>query len=403
MISSSFTFIDLFCGVGGFHQAMASLGGNCVFASDIDPHCREAYKANYGLEPAGDITQISAEDVPAHDVLCGGFPCQAFSKAGHREGLNDPRGNLFFDILRIAKHHMPSFLVLENVRNLFGHDQGRTWLRIRQELRDAGYQVMDRPIILSPNTLGIPQLRERVFILCIREDLGSLPEFYVPDTGEVACSIDMVLDDIPDGVERSKYALKPDEIGLINNWNEFLQKVDNEEWGFPIWSVEFNDNPVPEGLPKWKSNFIRKNRALYARNRQFIDSWLPVAEENPLFTGAKAKLEWQAGSIEKDLWRCIMQFRPSGIRVKRPDYFPALVAITQTSIIGKLKRRLTPRECARLQSFPDSFKLPERDAVAYKQFGNSVNVAVVYWLASQLLGKEDETSLRERVQLLQNA
>ena len=132
----NFKFIDLFCGIGGFHQALASLGGECVFASDIDVDCRKTYKANYGIEPIGDITKVEAKDIPAHDVLCGGFPCQAFSKAGKRLGFDDPtKGTLFFDILRIMEYHKPKYALLENVRNLASHDNGNTWKVIHDSLK----------------------------------------------------------------------------------------------------------------------------------------------------------------------------------------------------------------------------------------------------------------------------
>jgi DNA (cytosine-5)-methyltransferase 1 len=139
-------------------------------------------------------------------------------------------------------------------------------------------------------------------------------------------------------------------------------------------------------LPKWKSNFIVKNNQLFERNKLFISAWLKEGPKTPGFYGAKAKLEWQAGKVEDpDIWDTIMQFRPSGLRVKVPTYFPALVALTQTSIIGPRKRYMTPLECARLQSFPDTFKLHKKDPVSYKQFGNSVNVRVVKLFAEFLL------------------
>ena len=135
-----FKFIDLFCGIGGFHQAMNSLGGECVFASDIDEDCRKTYKANYGITPAGDITKIDAASIPTHDVLCGGFPCQAFSKAGNRLGFDDPtKGTLFFDICRIIEYHHPKYVLLENVRNLASHDHGNTWKIIHDKLDNLGY------------------------------------------------------------------------------------------------------------------------------------------------------------------------------------------------------------------------------------------------------------------------
>ena len=169
---NSFNYIDLFCGIGGFHQAMESLGGKCVFACDIDEDCRKTYKANYGLEPAGDITKIDAKDIPAHDVLCGGFPCQAFSKAGKRLGFEDPtKGTLFFDLLRIMKYHKPKYALLENVRNLASHDNGNTWQVIHDSLKDIGYNLVDKPVIFSPHYMGIPQHRERVYIMCVRADI----------------------------------------------------------------------------------------------------------------------------------------------------------------------------------------------------------------------------------------
>ena len=168
-----FTFIDLFCGIGGFHQAMKSLGGKCVFASDIDASCRETYEINYHLKPVGDITQIEVTDIPQHDVLCAGFPCQAFSKAGKRLGFKDEaKGTMFFDIARILSHHKPKFALLENVRNLASHDGGNTWKVIHDTLENLGYNVPDKPTIFSPHYLGIPQHRERVYIMCMRKMLA---------------------------------------------------------------------------------------------------------------------------------------------------------------------------------------------------------------------------------------
>ena len=172
----SFKFIDLFCGIGGFHQAMESLGGTCVFASDIDEDCRKTYEANYGIAPAGDITRIDAADIPAHDVLCGGFPCQAFSKAGNRLGFDDQtKGTLFFDICRILDYHHPKYAILENVRNLASHDKGNTWRVIHDKLVELGYNLLPEPVIFSPHYIGIPQHRERVYIMCVRKDIGEIP------------------------------------------------------------------------------------------------------------------------------------------------------------------------------------------------------------------------------------
>lgn len=401
-MAEEFKFIDLFCGIGGFHQGMSSLGGKCVYACDIDADCRKTYEANYGLRPDGDITKVNPEDIPPHDVLCAGFPCQAFSKAGKRLGFADStKGTLFFDIMRIAVYHKPMYMLLENVRNLASHDSGNTWKVIHDTIAEAGYDIIENPVIFSPHYLGVPQHRERVFIMCVRKDVGTVPPFYFNPRNIPPCSIDSILLDDSEIDDIEKFSLKPEMIEWIDLWNEFIRGIDCDRLpGFPIWAdslCALEDNPMTgdwERLPKWQRNFITKNNELWSRNKEFIAGWLPKAKRNPLFFGAKAKLEWQAGETDKpDLWEHIMQIRPSGLRVKPGTYFPALVAITQTSIVGKRKRFLTPRECARLQSFPDSFRCDVKKPQAYKQFGNSVNVELVKLFGAYMLG---DKKIREK-------
>lgn len=389
----NFKFIDLFCGIGGFHQAMESLGGECVFACDIDADCRKTYEANYGLKPDVDVTKIDPSKLPAFDVLCGGFPCQAFSKAGKRLGFADEtKGTLFFDVERIMAHCQPKYALLENVRNLASHNSGDTWRTIHEHLTNIGYNVLEEPVIFSPHYLGIPQHRERVFIMCVRKDIGTLPVFQFNAKGKLPkCSVENILQDDTEINDLQKYRLSEDKIQLVDLWNEFIQNIKCKKLpGFPIWSEYLHEPALNEdttGYPTWKINFINKNNQLYIDNREFIDDWLNRAKQNPLFFGAKAKLEWQAGQHKHpNIWNHILQFRPSGIRVKTGTYFPALVAITQTSIVGCRQRELTLRECARLQSFPDTFQPDVVDAQAYKQFGNAVNVEVVKLFAKYLFG-----------------
>lgn len=386
----SFKFIDLFCGIGGFHQAMKSLGGECVFASDIDEDCRKTYEVNYGITPVGDITKIEAADIPPHDVLCGGFPCQAFSKAGNRLGFDDQtKGTLFFDICRILKYHHPKYIMLENVRNLASHDHGKTWNVIHDKLEELGYNLLPEPVIFSPHYLGIPQHRERVYIMCIRKDIGKVHPFTFTKEQIIPCTINSILQDDGEIPNIKEYRISSDLEDLINLWNEFIRNIKVEKLpSFPVWSDRLSDLDTTEDLsqyPLWKRNFILKNNELYVNNRQFIDGWLKRARKNPLFFGAKAKLEWQAGQTKNpDIWEQIFQFRPSGIRIKVNTYFPALVAIVQTSIIGSKKRFLTPRECARLQSFPENFLPDVKQQQAYKQFGNAVNVECVKLFARHM-------------------
>lgn len=391
-----FKFIDLFCGIGGFHQAMEALGGTCVFASDIDEDCRKTYKINYGITPAGDITKIGAEDIPAHDVLCGGFPCQAFSKAGNRLGFEDPtKGTLFFDICRILEYHKPKYALLENVRNLASHDHGTTWRIIHDRLVELGYNLLPEPVIFSPHYVGIPQHRERVYIMCVRKDIGNIQPFNFDKNKMLPCTIESILQDDSEIDNINAYRISKDMENLINLWNEFIQNIRVPKLpGYPIWSDRLCDLDPNEDLsqyPDWKKKFILKNHELYINNRKYVDNWLERARKNPLFFGAKAKLEWQAGQTKcPNIWNQIFQLRPSGIRVKVNTYFPALVAIVQTSIIGSRKRFLTPRECARLQSFPESFLPDVKEQQAYKQFGNAVNVELVKFFAQYMFGNSHQ-------------
>ena len=388
-IMNNFKYIDLFCGIGGFHQALSDLGGECVYACDIDRNCREVYYENYGIMPDNDITKVDPKDIPDYDMLCAGFPCQAFSIAGKRLGFEDPtKGTLFFEIMRIAKSTKPKYMLLENVRNLVGHDHGNTWKTIYNSIVEAGYNTSDYPIIFSPHYIRIPQHRERCFILCVRNDINKTIDFDFDKSNIEPCPIDSILQDDSEIDNIDKYRLSNEQIGLLDLWNEFIKNIKSDTLpSFPIWTEWFDNVKIVDiAYPKWKKDIIIKNLSLYAENKVFLDRWLTKAKKNLLFFGAKAKLEWQAGNMDNpDIWSQLIQFRPSGIRIKRNDYFPALVAINQTSIIGKKKRYITLRECARLQSFPDTFKINENDTEAYKQFGNSVNVDVVKLFAKILL------------------
>lgn len=180
----NFTFIDLFCGIGGFRQALESVGGICVFSSDKNKRARETYQANYGDTPAGDITKIKAEDIPPFDVLCGGFPCQSFSIAGKGRGFEDKRGQMIFEIIRIAEYHKTKILFLENVDNLAKHDGGNTLQVILKLLQDIGYDVHYK--ILKANDFGCATIRKRIYFVCIRKDLNINFEFPEPIESDVA-------------------------------------------------------------------------------------------------------------------------------------------------------------------------------------------------------------------------
>jgi DNA (cytosine-5)-methyltransferase 1 len=389
-MSTNLKYIDLFCGIGGFHLAMSSFGHQCILACDIDKDCMKVYEDNFDMKPFNDITSIDEKKLEDFDVLCGGFPCQAFSHSGKQKGFEDTRGTLFYDICRILEAKQPKYFILENVKNLKTHNKGNTWATIYQSLTDLGYETYQKPIILSPHHIGVPQNRERVFIVGVRKDLGCLSPF--PVFEQKSCDAKSILqeDDEISTQVMEHVRMKSTDIEVINIWNEVVQHFAESQGklpGFPLWTDDWDSIYDIEELPEWKQNFIKKNRDFYNCHKYFLESWLTMARENAAFTGAKRKLEWQAGALNTDssIWNCIFQCRPSGIRVKTANYFPALVAMAQIPVVGELKRKLTPRETARLQSFPDTFRIHQSMSKAYKQFGNSVNVDVVREIIKHLI------------------
>ena len=399
MVAQKFRFIDLFAGIGGFHLALAGLGGDCVLASEVDDDCQFVYRRAFPQTTlVGDIRTITSnpKSVPDHDVLAAGFPCQPFSKSGAQLGLKDrTRGTLFFEIMEIVRAKRPHFVILENVRNIAGPRHVETWRTVVDSLREEGYGVADQPLVFSPHLLppalgGAPQIRDRVFILAERDKPSSvecaLPYQPVAGWSPQFWSIDDYLDAEGSLANPERYALRPDEVRWLTAWQEFIERVGSDALpGFPIWVDAFREEPTIEAdTPLWKANFLFKNSRLYVAHKSWIDGWIS-RHEVAAFPKSRRKFEWQARGMPANVWDLVIHLRPSGIRVKAPTYLPALVAITQTSIIGRRRRRITPREAARLQSFPDDFQLHPSEGVSYKQLGNAVNVGVVQYLSSILM------------------
>jgi len=385
----TFKFIDLFCGIGGFHQALNRLGGQCVFACDIDEQCRKTYERNYGLKPHGDISKISinAETIPEFDILCAGFPCQSFSNSGKKGGLSDKRGQLFEYILQIATLRNPPFMFLENVKHIMKIDGGKVFDHILRRIRETGYEV--DIIELSPHQLGVPQQRERVVFTCVRRDIyrGNVSAgFQIPNT---PIDVDRIFEKDPNNT--AKYRISKEDEAILEAWDEMVQVFELGESMSPtiLCNEFYNIYSADEfaALPDWKQEYITKNRPIYEKYKAQWDAWHKKHETLLTRKEIYGKLEWQAGKkkVGDSIFNQFIQFRQSGIRVKKREYFPTLVAIVQTPIYAKERRHITPRECARLQSFPDSFVLNENNHTAYKQFGNAVNVDVVHFVISNTL------------------
>ena len=428
----SFKFIDLFAGIGGFHAALHGFGGECVYAVEIDPKASAIYEKNWGLNPLGDITEHvndSVITVPEHDVLAAGFPCQPFSKSGAQRGMDETRGTLYWNILKIIKERRPALVILENVRNIAGPRHIHEWQVIIETLREQKYRVCDSPAIFSPHLLppdrgGRPQVRERVFIVAVRDDEMSKNELSLsqpvvsnmPVGGWDPNTWNLETDLPIDGAnEVDKYALSEAELHWLNAWDDFVVNM----WelrqgrrlpGFPLWGDEWrltSELKISKDIPAWKADFLRKNAAFYTDHQDFIDQWVQKWDfYSDKFPASRRKFEWQAQDTPR-LWDTIMHFRPSGIRAKRPTYVPALVAITQTSIIGSRKRRLSPREAARLQGLPDWFDFNSQpDAMTYKQLGNGVSVGAVWHVVRQAITEYEEIlkkSCPKLVELVQEA
>ncbi len=422
-----FTFVDLFAGIGGFHAAAHGMGGECVAAVEVDKAAADVYLLNWGVDPLGDINDLANDDIvslPAHDVLFAGFPCQPFSKSGAQRGMDEVRGTLYWNILRIIQERRPAMVLLENVRNLTGPRHAHEWQTIIETLREEGYRVSETPTIFSPHLLprsrgGRPQVRERVFIAATRlpegyreEDLKADPLVITrPSKGvnfvKWDLEKDLPLDDdhLAQGCELSNA-----ERLWVSAWNEFVELMREERHGrrlpgFPLWADEWvlpSKLDIPAGTPKWKTDHLVKNAEFYKAHKQVIDSW---AKRWGLYTDAfpasRRKLEWQAQDTPR-LWDTVMHFRPSGIRAKAPTYVPALVAITQTSIIGSRERRLSPREAARLQGLPEWFSFGDQsDATTYRQLGNGVSIGAVWHMLKLHAERDREILVHTNKKLLE--
>lgn len=315
-----FRFIDLFAGIGGIRMPFQELKGRCVFSSEWDAHAQKTYCVNFGEIPAGDITKIDASEIPDFEILLGGFPCQPFSQAGLHKGFDDTRGTLFFEIERIIKEKRPKAFLLENVKQLVGHDRGRTLKVILKHLNDLNYHVDYK--VLRAADYGVPQNRERIYIVGFDAEYFRLPdnyEFPYPEPPHTATRLGDILEKTVD----EKYTIS-DTLWAGHQRRKEEHKAKGNGFGFSL----FNED----------SEYANTISARYYKD----GSEILIDQGN-----------------------------------------------------GKNPRKLTPREAARLQGFPENFIIPVSDMQAYKQFGNSVAVPVVRAIAKQLVNEMETLSKKD--------
>ena len=305
-MSKRFKFIDLFAGIGGIRIAFEKQGGKCVFTSEWDKFAQQTYAENFGDFPSGDLTKIHERDIPDHDVLLAGFPCQPFSHAGLKRGFGDIRGTLFFDIARILKEKKPAMVLLENVKGFASHDKGNTFRVVCDTLETLGYEVHSQ--VLNARDFGVPQNRERIYIVGLDRKRTLKAPFLFPTPPRTATSVGDILE----------------------NWVDPKYTISDKLW-------------------KGHQRRLREHRA---KGNGFGYS---------LFDTPSPYTSTISARYYKDGSEILIQQK------------------------GKNPRKITPREAARLQGFPESFRIPVSDAQAYRQFGNSVAVPVVTAIAIEMV------------------
>jgi len=399
-------------------------------AVEIDPAAARVYEMNWGINALGDITQIANDlrvDVPDHDILTAGFPCQPFSKSGAQKGMDEARGTLFYNIANVLKAKRPAVVILENVRNLAGPRHVNDMRVIVQTLRELGYLVSNEPSIVSPHALppshgGRPQNRERVFITgtYVGSDLAQSsttvrPAVTMQDVRAIASEVKWDPQQwdlnhhllLPRATHVPNSSLSPNELQWLGAWNEFvvgMRELRNGRSlpGFPLWAQYWTVNAPfvdRDNTPMWKMDFINKNRSLFLEHRDFITQW---RKEYRVwnFPNSRQKLEWQAQNA-KTLRECVVHMRPSGIRAKRETYLPALVAITQKSIIGSRQRKLGVAEAKRLQGLPDWFEMSgQSEGRSFHQLGNGVSIGAVWLVLRRHIERDREYIARSNPSLL---
>ena len=317
----SMKFIDLFAGIGGFRIALEEGGSKCVYSSEWDKFAQITYRHNFNDLPEGDITQINPQSIPEHDILCGGFPCQAFSISGKQGGFDDTRGTLFFDVANIVKFKKPKVLFLENVRNFIRHDGGRTLNTIKNVLDKLGYDVFTS--VLNSSNFGVPQHRQRVYIVCFNKDLN----------------------------------------------------VTNFKFPSPTYKEIYLKDILEKNVDTKDYEINRTDMVIKGNEKLLTDDLVAGKKLRPIRVGTISK----GGQGERI-------YSPEGHAITLSAYGGGIAGKTGAYLINRKVRQLTKRECLRVQGFPENFNFPDdiSKRQVYKMCGNSVSVPVIRKIYHQI-------------------
>lgn len=412
-------FIDLFAGLGGFHVGLAKHGHECVFACEVDTGLRQLYEQNHGHLPQGDIRDIPAKDIPPHDILCAGFPCQPFSLAGKKKGAQCPESGKLIDyVLEIAKYHSPKYVLLENVPNILTIESGIFWRYIKSSFENIGYYLNHN--VFSPVDFGIPQNRKRVFGVAIRNDINIKKFEWPKPTGLNENCLAKLLEP---SIACKK--LEPAKKKLLKVWQELLclltigkmpsLSIVAPEFGatYPLNYSELSLHEIKQYrgaygetlatcttwedvekcmptytrasrvVPKWIEKSVQFSRILYSNNVEICDKW--KGKINKQYNSWQI-LEWRGDKHNLNIYSHLVQFRASGVRIMRCDIAPSLISMTPTQIpiIPMKSRYLSPYEAAKLQHLHNLKYLPMAPQRAFKALGNAVNARIVELISERL-------------------
>ena len=443
-------FIDLFAGLGGFHIALSRLGHKCVYACEINQTLNNLYQKNFPNIPIDlDITKVNLKKIPEYEILCAGFPCQPFSKAGTQTGFDHKiAGQMFEEIMKFIQFHKPNYMILENVPNLIKHNKGITWDYMLSRLEAQDYLV--EYDIISPIDFNIPQTRERAYILCTKKHDVGIKWPIKPIHKKI--SLKNIFIKNPKNIR----VISEEKNEVISMWEDFLSRIPSDvSLVTPLWTLEFgatypfeettpfalgsqklkkykgsrgidlskvNSNKIMSHIPPyaqysskkneditkknqfpaWKKIFIRKSRQFYEVNKNWIDPWIRKYKNHPnqvLNMPTHLKFEWNCKGEKYTLSDKVISFRQSGVRVKRIDAAPTLVYLSPsaTPYIPSLKRYLSQEECLKIQGLHELINdfLPETNEI-YRSIGNAVNADVVEKIASVFLDKTKAKNYRKK-------